>query len=95
MRFYNLATASLMLGSACVLYGFNYDTRLIETNVRSLERRVEIAHNDIALLKAEKAHLSRPGRVDTYARQLGLEPVRPNQILQVPSSQMRLLSEMN
>lgn len=95
MRFYNFAAIFAMLGSAFVLYSFNYDTRFIETQVRSLERQVDLTQSDIAILKAEKAHLSRPDRIESFARRLGLQSLKPSQIRDVSNSQTLKSSKMN
>ena len=84
MPIVNIFSACLMLICAFILYSLNYETRLIESQTRLLERRTNTIRSDIALLKAEKAHLSRPERIEPLARKLGLEPLRAGQILQLP-----------
>lgn len=88
MSIFNALAACFMLVSAFVLYSLNYDTRLIETQVRVLERSANASRSDIALLKAERAHLSRPERIEPLANELGLEPLRANQMLQLPPSKL-------
>ncbi|MFM7085366.1 MAG: cell division protein FtsL [Hyphomicrobium sp.] len=92
MSILNALATCFMLISAFVLYSLNYDTRLIETQVRLLDRSANTSRSDIALLNAERAHLSRPERIEPLARKLGLEPLRANQILQVPLSKMMISS---
>ena len=74
MRIVNLAAFALALASAFLLYGINYDTRQLEARVQGEERAIEEARNDIAVLKAERAHLGRPERIEPLARAQGLRP---------------------
>lgn len=64
----------MALASAFLLYGLNYDTRLIEARVRTAELAAAQARSEIAVLKAERAHLSRPERIEPLARAQGLKP---------------------
>jgi hypothetical protein len=61
MRMLNFTAVLLALSSAFLLYGLNYDTRLIEANLHAREREAERARADIAVLRAERAHLARNG----------------------------------
>lgn len=70
----------LALMSALLLYGLSYDTRLIEAEVQAAERQSERLRSDIAVMRAERAHLSRPERIGPLARALGLRPTEPQQI---------------
>lgn len=82
MRTLSIATAFLAIASAFLLYGLNYDTRLMEARVREQERKADIARSDIAVLKADRAHLSRPDRIEPMARAQGLRPTAPSQFAQ-------------
>lgn len=82
MRTLIVSVAFLALASAFLLYGLNYDTRRIESNLHSLERSTEKAKSDIAILKAERAHLARPDRIEPLARAQGLVPAGPRQFAQ-------------
>jgi cell division protein FtsL len=75
-----------MLVSAFVLYGIKHDTQAIEARVLSKERAIEKALTDIAVLKAEKAHLLRPERIEPIARGLGFAPPTPQQIVRTEAS---------
>jgi len=79
MRIFLIGCVALTLVSAFTLYAINYDTRQIETAVNAKQRAIEAARKDIAVLKAERAHLARPERIAPLARGLGLEPVRKDQ----------------
>ncbi len=81
MHTLTLAAAFLALSSAVLLYGLNYDTRLIEQRVQAGERAADRARNDIALLRAERAHLARPERIEPLARAQGLQPTLARQFV--------------
>jgi cell division protein FtsL len=72
MRFITTTSVFLALASAFLLYGLNYDTRQFEARVQEEERAVAKARSDIAVLKAERAHLTRPERIEPLARAQGL-----------------------
>ena len=81
MRILNIAALLLALSSAFLLYGLNYDTRLVEQRLQSRERLAEQARADIAVLKAERAHLARPERIEPLAREVGMEPLAARHLL--------------
>jgi cell division protein FtsL len=80
----NLGVMALTLASAFLLYGINYDTRLMDLRLQEKERAIEEARSDIAVLKAERAHLARPERIEPLARALGLEPISERQLVASP-----------
>lgn len=75
-----VSAAFLAISSAFLLYGLSYDTRQLEARVASEERRAELARSDIAVLKAERAHLARPARIEPLARAQGLTPMTDQQV---------------
>ncbi|WP_334146162.1 cell division protein FtsL [Hyphomicrobium sp.] len=75
-----VSAAFLAISSAFLLYGLSYDTRLIEARVAAQERLAERARSDISVLKAERAHLARPDRIEPLARAQGLAPATDAQI---------------
>lgn len=79
MRLLNITAFFFALTCALLLYGLNYETRKLEAHVVERERELAQMRDDIAVLKAERSHLSRPQRIDPLARQLGLKPPRPDQ----------------
>lgn len=72
MRLLTTTSIFLALSSAFLLYGLNYDTRQLEARVQDEERGVEQARSDISVLKAERAFLTRPERIEPLARAQGL-----------------------
>lgn len=79
MRFISLAAASLAAASILLLYAINYDTRLLEARVHAEERALAPLRAQIAVLRAERAFLARPDRIEPLARSLGLRPAEPEQ----------------
>lgn len=80
MRIQIVAALFMTLASAFLLYGLNYDTRRLEASVQEKERLAEKARSDIAVFKAERAHLARPERIEPVARSLGLKPANDRQL---------------
>jgi cell division protein FtsL len=80
MRLLNIAAFCFAVASAFLLYGVNYETRRLEAQIQEKERAAAKAKSDIAVLKAERGHLSRPDRIDPLARKLGLQPLRADQL---------------
>ena len=76
-----LSTIGLMaaFATAFALYAIKDETRKLQSLVHSQERLIDRLENDIAVLKAERAHLARPQRIDALARREGLGPVGPAQ----------------
>lgn len=68
----NLAACTLTLASAYFLYAGTTATRRLEARVQAAERQRERLESDIAVLKAERAHLARPERIEPAARALGM-----------------------
>jgi cell division protein FtsL len=85
-RTLNLILLLLALASAFALYVLKYDTRRMEARVQGLQRSVDKLEGEIARLRAEHAHLSRPERIEPMARALGLAPIGPRQYLRVGAS---------
>lgn len=81
MRLLNLVAFFFAMTCALFLYGLNYDTRQLEAQIVASEQELAATRDDIAVLKAERSHLSRPQRIDRLARQLGLKPPRPEQFI--------------
>jgi cell division protein FtsL len=86
MRIIILGALMLTLASAFVLYSSNYDTRQLEARVEQQERAIEKTRGDIAVLKAERAHLARPERIEPLARTLGLGPASEQQLAATPEA---------
>ena len=84
LRSLTFAAVGVALLCAVALYMVNYDTRKLEAQVQAQERLAESLENDIVVLKAERAYLARPERIERAARKLGLEPARGQQYVLAP-----------
>ena len=86
-RFIVPLSAALAIASAFALYTIKHDTRAIEARIQAEERAIDKARADISVLKAERAHLSRPERIKPAARALGMQPPAAGQFVRaVPPS---------
>lgn len=79
MRLVMASSIFLALSCAVLLYALNNETRSLEARVQVQEQRSGALRSDISVLKAERAHLARPERIELTARGIGLEPPRPAQ----------------
>jgi cell division protein FtsL len=71
----NWALMLATLGAAFALYAIKYDTRRLELDLRAQERALEKAEADVTVLRAERAYLARPERLEPLARLIGLAPI--------------------
>lgn len=88
-----VGTVLLAVASAFVLYAVTYETRRIEQHVAAQVRTVEKTRLDIAVLRAERAYLARPERIDELARKIGLAPIEPRQYEALPPAGERAQGE--
>ena len=79
-----VGTVLLAVASAFVLYAVTYETRRLEHHVADQARIIEKTRLDIAVLRAERAYLARPERIEEMARKIGLAPIEPRQIEALP-----------
>jgi cell division protein FtsL len=82
-RWINRGLMLATLATIPALYIIKYGTRQLETRVFALEHTLEKAENDVAVFRAERAHLARPERLESIARELGMVPVSSRQLLRV------------
>ncbi len=71
------------LAATVALYAISYDTRSLEAKVLAEEHALEHIAVDIAILRAERAHLARPERLEPLARELGMAPIDSGQYLRI------------
>ena len=74
---------ALTLVSAWVLYAESTATRRLEQQVLSADRQRVRLEDEIAVLKAERAWLARPARIEPFARAIGMEPALQRQYVRV------------
>ena len=82
----NWALMVAALGGAFALYAIKYDTRRLELYVRAQERALEKAEADVTVLRAERAYLARPERLEPLARLIGLAPIVSSQYQRLAGS---------
>jgi cell division protein FtsL len=80
-RMFNGILVLATLTAAVALYTITYDTRRLEAETQAQERALERAQRDVNVLRAERAHLARPERLEPLARELGLAPIESRQYL--------------
>jgi cell division protein FtsL len=69
------------VASAYGLYAISASTRRLERSVQALEARRDKLRDDVQLLRADRAYLARPERIEPMARLQGLEPLRRDQLI--------------
>ena len=70
-----------LIASACALYAIKYDTSRLAAEVSDLIDKVAARTSEIAVMRAEKANLMRPARVDRLTKaNLKLRPALPRQL---------------
>ncbi|MCF6198962.1 MAG: cell division protein FtsL [Hyphomicrobiaceae bacterium] len=73
-----LLVAALLVG----IYVIKVETWQLQRDARKMERQIEGVEREISILRAEKAYLSRPERIEKLARQfLKMRPPNPAQII--------------
>jgi len=85
LRALNALLLLATLAATVVLYALKHDTRRLELRVEERERALERLENDVRILRAERAHLARPERLEILARTLGLTPIGHAQYLRLSS----------
>lgn len=60
--------------SAFFLYSTTIATRRLEQDVQAAEQRLDRLRSEIAVLKADRAYLARPTRIEPAALRQGLRP---------------------
>jgi len=81
IRMFTFLSVGLALFSASALYVVSHQTRQIAINNVRKERQIERLNRDIAILRAERAYLMRPERIEPLARKIGMRPVRGRQFI--------------
>jgi len=71
-----------LIASACALYAIKYDTGRVAAEVSDLTDKIAQRQAEIAVMRAEKANLLRPARIDALVRAhlTTLSPAAPKQL---------------
>ncbi len=82
MRLFCLLAFGFLAGLVVLIYDMKFETRRLEDRAAQLQRAIEDEKDNVALMRAEWSHVSRPERVESLARDvLKLEPAKPEQLL--------------
>jgi cell division protein FtsL len=82
MRFLSLLAFGFLSGLVILIYDMKFETRRLEDRAAQLERAIEDEKDNIALMRAEWSHVSRPENIETLARDvLKLEPAKAEQLV--------------
>jgi cell division protein FtsL len=86
VRLLNILAIASLIGSAIYAYTIKYDTILHAEKIVKLKHEIEREKDQIDILRAEWAHLTRPERIEELARKfLDLQPSELSQIVRADS----------
>ncbi|HVB89741.1 MAG TPA: hypothetical protein VND97_06025 [Beijerinckiaceae bacterium] len=81
-RYLNVLAVAALMGSALYAYSISYQTMLFSAQISKTKDSIQRARDDVGMLRAEWAYLTRPQRVQTLAdRYLNLQTLQINQIV--------------
>lgn len=80
LRFLTLGAILSVMASAVLLYVTATETRRLAQLEKTQKKTKAKLIRDISVLKAERAFLARPERIAKYAEELGMRPIRGDQI---------------
>jgi len=82
MRLASLLAFGFLVGLIVLIYDMKYETRRLEAQAQELERAIAEERDNIALMRAEWSHVTRPERIEKLARAiLEMEPAKPEQLI--------------
>jgi cell division protein FtsL len=82
LRYLNVLAVVSLVGSAVYAYSISYQTMFYGAQIDKTKDEIQHQRDDIAMLRAEWAHLTRPQRLQALANQyLDLQPLSINQIV--------------
>jgi cell division protein FtsL len=84
LRFVNVCLVLGLVAIAYVIYQVKYETRALDAQILSLNKKIEEERDAISVLRAEWSLLNRPERIERLAKKyLKLEPAKPSQLVTV------------
>jgi hypothetical protein len=84
IRILNIVAIAALIGSAIYAYSIKYRTIFHAETVANLKAEIKKENDQISLLRADWAHLTRPERVQALAEKLtDLQPLALTQIVKV------------
>lgn len=84
LRFVNICLVLGLVALAYVIYQVKYETRSLDAEIASLNKKIDAERDAIAVLRAEWSLLNRPERIERLAKKyLKLAPAKPVQLVTV------------
>jgi cell division protein FtsL len=84
IRYLNVLSVAALVGPAIFAYSIKYETMRYSAEIVKLQQSIERENDRMGMLRAEWAHLTRPGRLQTLAdRHLDLQAVGVDQVVKV------------
>ena len=82
IRYLNVLSVLALVGPAIYAYSIKYETMRYSAEIVKLQHSIERENDRIIMLRAEWAHLTRPGRIQALAdRHLDMQSVNVDQIV--------------
>jgi cell division protein FtsL len=82
MRLLSLIAFGFLAGLIVLIYNMKFETRQLEERAALIERAIAEEKDNVALMRAEWSHVSRPERIESLARDiLKLDAAKPGQLL--------------
>jgi cell division protein FtsL len=86
LRFLNVLAIAALVGSAIYAYSIKYETIFHVERIAKLKHEIKAEQDQIAMARAEWAHLTRPERIQMLAdKLLDLQPLTVAQIVKPDS----------
>lgn len=82
MRLLSLIAFGFLAGLIVLIYDMKFETRRLEARAADLERAIAEEKDNVALMRAEWSHVTRPERIESLAREiLKLDAAKPAQLV--------------
>jgi cell division protein FtsL len=82
LRYLNVLSVLALVGPATYVYSIKYETMRYSAEIVKIQHSIERENDRIVMLRAEWAHLTRPGRVQALAdRHLDMQAVGVDQVV--------------
>jgi len=82
LRYLNVLSVIALVGPAIYVYSIKYETMRYSAEIVKVQHAIERENDRIVMLRAEWAHLTRPGRIQALAdRHLDMQSVNVDQIV--------------
>ena len=82
IRYLNVLSVAALVGPAIYAYSIKYETMRYSAEIVKLQHSIERENDRIIMLRAEWAHLTRPGRIQALAdRHLDMQMINVDQVV--------------